>query len=584
MNGRAENLIYRHFLDKFTDKPERFIGVEIEMPVVNLEKEPVTDSFRQAMMKTLSEELGFHPVGFTSDGFPIRVLSGTGDVFSFETSFNTIEFSMAKKKSVTELADAFYGYLKVLKQLEKAHNHLICGTGINPYAAYADPAPLNTPSMLAKSQFLKTYTTHRNGEVFHAFSASTQTHLDAAPLELPSLLNLLSGLSFADALLFADALPFPQKPASFADALPQSLKDELDKPVLCFRDVLWRLCEAPNTMPFEGEYLSVSDVAEHLSELKVFIVGDKNGGYKPIEPVRFCDYFADPENPEEDIAFFRSLEPVAVSKHGTIEIRQTCTQPLSEIFAPVAFYAGIAQNCRKAAELLNAFKHENGLTQSDSLLRQKVVYQEPITPKRVVNQFLSDLLAVSLEGLKTRNFGEERFLTHLLQGTIECPAKQQLQFHGSTAEDMLTAYKKTDAYDTGRWGQTEYRYTSTIAEFDLDVLNRETALFCDTAELLPQLFTIQLVCEELLTNIVKYGAKTGGETVEVSLCVNNGKTVLTVSDNTAPFNPLKAETPDITLSARERKIGGLGLFMIKKQTQSVTYERKGDKNIVEIVV
>lgn len=447
MNGRVRELIFRHFLDKFSENSEDYIGAEIEMPVINLKKEPVAPVFLRAMVSLLEQEFGFCPVEFTLDGFPVKSVSRGGDAFSFETGFNTIEFSMAKKKSVTELAGEFYRYLRALKKLEIAYGHLICGTGINPYAQYADPRHLNTPVMRAKSEFLRKFTTHHDGEIFHAFSASTQTHLDVNRAELPDMLNLLNKLSFADAALFANSLPFFHERASFTQALPQSLRDGLDKPVLCYRDILWKLCEAPNTQAFEGEFLCVGDIANHMSKLKVFIVNDENGAYQPIRPISFSDYFSDATKPEGDIQNFRSLEPVAVSRYGTIEIRQTCTQPLSEVFAPVAFYAGIAKNQRKALELTDDFLRENKISQSGAQLRYKAVCQEEIAPQDTISRFLTDLLTVSEQGLKTRNFGEEKYLGRLTgkMETVECPAKKQLrmQSEGASQKDMILEYAKT---------------------------------------------------------------------------------------------------------------------------------------------
>ncbi len=136
--------------------------------------------------------------------------------------------------------------------------------------------------------------------------------------------------------------------------------------------------------------------------------------------------------------------------------------------------------------------------------------------------------------------------------------------------------------------QREYRYKSTIAGFDVELLNRETEFFCASDEqLLSKLFTIQLVLEELVTNIIKYGSKKeieNEETIEAKLCIGNGKVVLTVSDNTEAFNPLDAEVPDITLPVQERKIGGLGLLLIQKLVQSISYDRKDGWNIVKAII
>ena len=53
-------------------------------------------------------------------------------------------------------------------------------------------------------------------------------------------------------------------------------------------------------------------------------------------------------------------------------------------------------------------------------------------------------------------------------------------------------------------------------------------------------------------------------------------------DNGTPFNPLAKEDADITLSAEERKIGGLGILMVKKSMDAVDYTYEGGKNILTI--
>lgn len=57
---------------------------------------------------------------------------------------------------------------------------------------------------------------------------------------------------------------------------------------------------------------------------------------------------------------------------------------------------------------------------------------------------------------------------------------------------------------------------------------------------------------------------------------------VTMSDAGTPFNPLSKEDPDVTLSAKERRIGGLGIFMVKKSMDHMYYEYKDGKNHVSI--
>ena len=53
---------------------------------------------------------------------------------------------------------------------------------------------------------------------------------------------------------------------------------------------------------------------------------------------------------------------------------------------------------------------------------------------------------------------------------------------------------------------------------------------------------------------------------------------ITLEDRGIPYDPLAKEDPDITLSVEERKIGGLGIFMVKKSMDHVSYEYRDGKN------
>lgn len=57
---------------------------------------------------------------------------------------------------------------------------------------------------------------------------------------------------------------------------------------------------------------------------------------------------------------------------------------------------------------------------------------------------------------------------------------------------------------------------------------------------------------------------------------------ITFIDSGVPYDPLAKEDPDITLSAKERQIGGLGIFMVKKTMDDVVYEYRDKKNILKL--
>ena len=94
---------------------------------------------------------------------------------------------------------------------------------------------------------------------------------------------------------------------------------------------------------------------------------------------------------------------------------------------------------------------------------------------------------------------------------------------------------------------------------------------------------MEICIDEIFTNIVSYGFK-GREPGQVEVVVNRSPKSITVVfiDNGDPFNPLENADPDVTLSADERGIGGLGIFIVKQVMDEVGYDRVKDKNILRI--
>lgn len=85
--------------------------------------------------------------------------------------------------------------------------------------------------------------------------------------------------------------------------------------------------------------------------------------------------------------------------------------------------------------------------------------------------------------------------------------------------------------------------------------------------------------DEISTNILQYS---GAKTVEVTCNASADKIALTFADDGIAYNPLEREDPDITLSAEERAIGGLGIFMVKKIMDSVEYEHRDGRNLLTV--
>ena len=95
---------------------------------------------------------------------------------------------------------------------------------------------------------------------------------------------------------------------------------------------------------------------------------------------------------------------------------------------------------------------------------------------------------------------------------------------------------------------------------------------------------IDIALDEILANICHYAYAPGTGTVEV--CVDhdaeNRMAVVTFRDRGVPFDPLQKEDPDTTLTAEQREIGGLGIFLVRKTMDAMKYRREGGSNVLTI--
>lgn len=93
---------------------------------------------------------------------------------------------------------------------------------------------------------------------------------------------------------------------------------------------------------------------------------------------------------------------------------------------------------------------------------------------------------------------------------------------------------------------------------------------------------IQLAIEEAVVNVINYSYAPGQTAVStLKVSTNGSELVFTLTDSGQPFNPLTKEEPDLTASVQERPVGGLGILLVKKLMDNVTYKYKeGNNNLI----
>jgi serine/threonine-protein kinase RsbW len=93
------------------------------------------------------------------------------------------------------------------------------------------------------------------------------------------------------------------------------------------------------------------------------------------------------------------------------------------------------------------------------------------------------------------------------------------------------------------------------------------------------LFQIELALEEIVVNIINYAfPENGTYEIEISISYDKPYFIIEVTDKGKAFNPLESEAPDFTAKLEERKIGGLGIHLVKSFMDKIIYKRINREN------
>lgn len=128
---------------------------------------------------------------------------------------------------------------------------------------------------------------------------------------------------------------------------------------------------------------------------------------------------------------------------------------------------------------------------------------------------------------------------------------------------------------------------SIVLSNDLKELERLGVFLQDLSETMGMddrtLYQVNLVCDELVTNIILYGYPPGEtcmHTIRIDLGRVPGGWELRMTDRGVPFNPLLKSSPTVDQSLDDRGIGGLGIYFVKQVMDDIVYERLNEENVL----
>lgn len=97
------------------------------------------------------------------------------------------------------------------------------------------------------------------------------------------------------------------------------------------------------------------------------------------------------------------------------------------------------------------------------------------------------------------------------------------------------------------------------------------------------IYKIELACEEALVNVISYAYPHEKGMVDLHCEKKNGRFEITLRDRGVLFNPIDAEIqPQLNIPIQERKIGGLGIFLMRKSIDEASYQRVGEENVLRM--
>ena len=94
---------------------------------------------------------------------------------------------------------------------------------------------------------------------------------------------------------------------------------------------------------------------------------------------------------------------------------------------------------------------------------------------------------------------------------------------------------------------------------------------------------VMTVLDEVLANIVNHGLADARGTIELTMTESDARLTVEVEDSAPPFNPLLIPMPDTTLPLEKRKIGGLGVVLVRALTDEVAYELRNARNHLTLI-
>lgn len=449
--------LYQKYIEPTKKKRQEYVGIEVEMPVLNLDKQPVDFERIHKLTNFFMDYFKFEVLSRDDEGNINAIIHPeNGDILSYDCSYNNLELSLGKEKALQALYRRFSDYYTYIQQELKRDHYTLTGMGVNPYRNYNRNVPIPNGRYRMLFHHLNSYPRYQNLSLyFHEYpdyglySSASQVQLDVDYKDLPMTIQAFSKVEPIKALLFNNSI----------------LMGEHEE-LACCRDMFWENSthgiNPHNIGMFDCEIESVEDLMAYIESASMYCVerGEKYINFSPVPIMEYFEqdtivgeYYADGSYHEisfapavEDLEYLRTFKFEDLTFRGTIEFRSVCCQPITDVMTVSAFHLGLKKKLR---ELDNLLKEDHVLYHhgfSATELRKLFVKQElpAFVEKKSVYDLARQIVDLAKKGLKERGYGEEIYLNPLyerIRQQVNPAQKMILQLkENKDIEDIILEY------------------------------------------------------------------------------------------------------------------------------------------------
>ena len=441
MKDVIRRAVYEKYIAPTKSERPDYIGVEIEMPVVNLNGEAVDEQIAVQTAEAFSAHFGFEPEHRDAEGnFISAKHRETGDILSFDCSYSNLELSFGKATGLFEIKERFEKYVRFLNTEFAKQGYTLTGMGVNPAANINHNQPIKNERYRMLYHYLHSYPQH-TGEVairfherpdFGTFTSASQVQLDVRYDELIDTVNVFGLLEPYKALLFANSY----------------LPDYPD--FLCVRNMLWEHSmqgyNPHNIGMFAKPLADTDELLDYIGTQSIYCTM-RDGKYVDFTPVTVDEYFSRSSITGEffdgaryqtiefapqqsDLDYLRTFKFEDLTFRGTIEYRSTCCQPFSDALTVAAFHTGLKEKLPELKELLAhdtvIYTHGFSAAELQKLLSKRNL--PAFLDEKAIETQLIRILDLAADGLRIRQRGEESLLA---------PLYRRAEQHTNPAKAML---------------------------------------------------------------------------------------------------------------------------------------------------